>query len=340
MFGDLFANQIRGPLTANVNGQPVVLQRGQMIPSSVLVPGVSFNFDLLDTATGQVIPAGTRLSAAQLARLQNVVLPLVPAAGAGSVALAARGAFKITENESPRPQDRAFITYNYFNDIAGSRNVGFPQTDAHREVIGFETTFLEGDASIGMRLPFVQMYGDQAVRHQDIGDLSIIGKFALINDCETGNVLSTGLVLTVPTGGNFLPAGLPDIHPVLLQPFVGGIANFGDLYLVGFSSIVVPCDARDVTFLANDLGVGYRLYSNPGAAISSIVPTLEGHLITPLNHRGSLTTPIGLQDIFDLTAAVRFGICDRGTLGIGWVTPLTGPRPFAFEGQVQFNYFF
>src|SRR6266446_1422423 len=28
-----------------------------------------------------------------------------------------RGAFKIAENESPAPQDRVYVNYNYFNDI-------------------------------------------------------------------------------------------------------------------------------------------------------------------------------------------------------------------------------
>jgi hypothetical protein len=30
-----------------------------------------------------------------------------------------RGAFKIAENESPQPQDRVFLNYNYYNDATG-----------------------------------------------------------------------------------------------------------------------------------------------------------------------------------------------------------------------------
>jgi hypothetical protein len=118
---------------------------------------------------------------------------------------------------------------------------------------------------------------------------------------------------------------------------VGGIVNVGNLYLVGFSAIVVPTDMRDVTLWTNDLGVGYNAYCNRDAFLSSVTPTIEGHLTTPLNHRGSQTDPIGLPDIFDVTFAARIGFCNRASLGLGVVVPLTGPKPFDVEAQAQFN---
>jgi hypothetical protein len=209
-------------------------------------------------------------------------------------------------------------------------------------VIGFEKTFMGGDASIGMRLPFAQSLGDPAVNHSDIGDLSIIGKYAFLRDRTTGDVLSGGLVITVPTGDSFLPLGIPNINSTLLQPYVGGIYNWNNFYLLGFSSIVVPTDSRDVTFLANDLAVGYYLYrtTNRDKWITSVVPTLEGHLTTPLNHRGLSSDPIGLPDIFDFTFATRFGLGKSATLGLGLVVPVTGPKPFDYEAQVQINWRF
>lgn len=55
------------------------------------------------------------------------------------------GALKIAENESPLPQDRVFLTYNYYSEVLDS--------DFHRETLGFEKTFLGGEASIGLRVP-------------------------------------------------------------------------------------------------------------------------------------------------------------------------------------------
>ncbi len=340
MFGDLLAGQTFGPLYAILpNGQTLLLSRGQPVPSTATQPGTRYNFDftilnpngsITTLPTGQPLPANVRSGAP---------LPFAPG-GAGLIGLVASGAFKITENESPRPQDRVFAFYNYFNDVNASLNPGPARTDVHREVAGFEKTFLDGDASIGLRAPLVQIYGDSSVAYQDFGDLSVILKYALINDRTSGNVLSAGLVVTAPTGSNFLPAGLPDIHPFLFQPFVGGIVNFDRLYVLGFSSIVIPTDMRDVTFLSNDVGIGYSLYSNPGGLVSSIAPTVEGHLTTPLNHRGADSVPIGLPDIFNMTFATRFGIGERASLGLGVALPLTSPRPFNFEIQAAFNFRF
>src|SRR5262249_28822403 len=57
------------------------------------------------------------------------------------------GAFKIADNESPRPVDRLFATYNYYNNV---NTFGGRDFDVHREVFGFEKTFLDGNASFGM----------------------------------------------------------------------------------------------------------------------------------------------------------------------------------------------
>jgi hypothetical protein len=65
-----------------------------------------------------------------------------------------RGAFKIADNESPRPLDRVFITSNDFsavNRLFLAANAS--SASVYREMIGFEKKFLKGDASIGMRLP-------------------------------------------------------------------------------------------------------------------------------------------------------------------------------------------
>jgi hypothetical protein len=340
MFGDLLASQTFGPLLAVLpSGQTVLLTRGQPVPAAATQPGTRFNFDFTirnPNGTVTVVPTGQGLPA-------NVKpgspLPLAPG-GAGLVSLVARSAFKITENESPMPQDRVFAFYNYFNDANVSMNSGLARTDVHREVAGFEKTFLDGDASIGLRAPVVQVYGDPSVAHQDFGDISIVLKYAFLRDKQSGDVLSAGIVMTAPTGANFLPAGVPDIHDFSFQPFVGGIAHFEQLYVVGFSSIAVPTDMRDVTILFNDLGIGYNLYSNPGGLVTSIAPTIEGHLTTPLSHRGSHSDPIGLPDIFDMTFALRIGLCERASLGVGLVIPLTSPRPFDFEIQAAFNWRF
>jgi hypothetical protein len=258
----------------------------------------------------------------------KVTTILVPAANSGG--------FVITDNESPRPTDRVFATYNYFNDV--STGAGGERFDLHREMVGFEKTFLDGTCSIGMRLPYLELEGlhGEGIANSLLGDLSVIFKWAFLNDLVTGNVISAGIVATFPTGNDVALLNGTNLHDTFLQPYVGGIYNMGDWYLQGFSSIGVPTDSRDVTFLSNDFAVGYWWAKSDTGLIRGIVPTLEGHLFTPLNHRnpnGEVYAP----DLLDVTGGVSF-IFSKGTsLGLAVGTPLTGPRPFDLEAIVNFN---
>jgi hypothetical protein len=114
------------------------------------------------------------------------------------------------------------------------------------------------------------------------------------------------------------------------------------VYLHDFSAIVVPNDSRDVTFLTNDYGVGYYLHQARDCSrwLSSVTPTFEVPVNTPLNHRGSDAAPLGLADSADLTGGATIGFGQRASLALGAVTPITGVRPFQIEAQVYFNFRF
>jgi hypothetical protein len=253
--------------------------------------------------------------------------------------LSGRGPFKIADNESPRPQNRLFFDYNYYNN-ANITVPGLSQSDVHREVFGFEKTFLDGNASFGLRAPLIQVTGDGSVRSSDFGDLSIVLKYAWINDCATGNVLSSGLVVTTPTGPDLNTVD-GNIHPTLLQPFVGVIWGMDNFYVQGFSSVCVPTDSRDVTLFLNDVAVSYRLYCNRGSdqLVTSVTPSFEVHVTTPLTHRNA-DAVIFIPDVVVLTGGVHVGLGHRSTLSLGVGTPITGPRPFDVEGLAQLNFRF
>src|SRR5262249_44539733 len=125
-----------------------------------------------------------------------------------SVALAS--AIKIAESDSPRPVDRFYYLYNYYGNINLDDDVVPMQL--HRHVIGFEKTLGRGAFSFGMRLPFFSQAGDRAITDTFIGDISIITKYALVNNPRTGNVLSFGFAITAPTGGS------PVVARALLPP--------------------------------------------------------------------------------------------------------------------------
>jgi hypothetical protein len=263
--------------------------------------------------------------------------------------------FKIADNMSPRPQDRFFFTFNYFNDLnyAINRRLGdqVHNIQVYREMFGLEKTFLDGTASIGIRLPLNSLSADSPIRglggtSTAVGNLTVFSKFVLWQDFNTGSLVSTGLAVTAPNGGSRF-AGAPSSPPfrdTQIQPFVGYIWKRDRWFMQGFEAIDVPTLSSDVTMLYNDVGIGYFLYqaAQRDAFVTSIVPVFETHINVPLNHRGALrfNDPAGTPDVVDLTFGVNFILGRRAVFTAGFVDPVTGPRPFDFEWTALLNVFF
>jgi hypothetical protein len=196
---------------------------------------------------------------------------------------------------------------------------------------------LGGDASFGLRLPFLQVNGNQFVEDSLVGDISLIAKYAVLNNAGTGDVISGGLVLTVPSGEATDLLGIGKVRGTLFQPWAGFIWNWGNAYVHGFSSVVVPTDSRVATILFNDVGFGYRLLNRDGHSfISAFVPTVECHVNTPLEDLSDRVV-IGIPDIVDVTAGAYIVFGRATTLGAAVATPVTGPRPFSIEALVSLN---
>lgn len=247
---------------------------------------------------------------------------------ASSVPVANFGSAKISDNESAAPVDRVFITYNYF-DVDG---FGGNSASINREVIGFEKTFLDGRGSFGIRAPWVQV-GQNLGGTSDFGDLSLVFKYAAYMDREAGNVISGGLVVTVPTGPDIPLSPTSSVSASLIEPYIGYAFSFGRFYVQGFSEIIIPTDDALPTFVANDIGVGYRLEAIP------IVPIFEVHANNGLNHQGASGTPIGFIDSVILTGGFHT-LIGNSVLTLGVATPVTGPRLESIEAVVQFNWRF
>ena len=247
---------------------------------------------------------------------------------------------KISENDNPRPQDRVYFGYNYFDGVNRALNPGLGRVDMERQTIGFEKTLLNGDASLGLRLPFVQLRGDGSIDSSVIGDLSIIAKFAFLNTNES--VRALGLVVTAPTGGGdaILLDGFAAPHSTILQPWVGFYETLTPrLYALGFSSLIVPTDSRDVTLLSNSVTLGWWLTrSTHRGRVTGIVPATEVHINTPLNHR-SISNGVFLQDQVNLTNGLHI-VLPRATVAVGVNTPLVGPRPWNSEFVLTVNWNF
>jgi hypothetical protein len=270
---------------------------------------------------------------------------------------------KISENQSPRPQDRVYFTFNYFQGVNDQVNqrlqapIGY--TQVFRYIAGFEKTFNDGQGSFGLRVPIdtvtamsnvPRQYGNFGGTSTAVGDLSLYFKYILLEDRPSGSLLSGGLGVTPPTGpGKF--AGFDTFasptHTTTLQPFLAYIVNRGRVYIQGFSIIDVACNSSNPTLWYNDAAIGYLLRqpdpsSGTDSFISLIAPTFEVHVNTPLNHTDPFNPrdPIGSPNIVDFTYGLNVGIYNRSMLTFAIVTPVSSPKPFDFESMVFLNVYF
>lgn len=266
----------------------------------------------------------------------------------------ARG-FKVADNQSPIPQDRFFYTFDYFNNLGGeaNRRAGsvVSSMQAYRQLLGIEKTFLQGNASIGIRLPINTLWTssrDATLRGNDtaVGNMTIFSKYVLWADRKAGNLVSGGLAITVPNGPTSF-AGAPGatgFHDAQFQPFVGYIFHRGKFFVQGFTAIDVPTDSRDVTMWYNDAAIGYYAYrsADPSAFLTAIIPTFELHLSDPLNHRGMFrpNDPAGSPDVLDITVGSSFVFHKRVIASLCCAFPVTGPHPFDVEALALLNVYY
>jgi hypothetical protein len=261
--------------------------------------------------------------------------------------------FKVADNGSPRPQDRVYASFQYYNDVFGSSNRASSAAvhatapgpiDLYREYVGIEKTFFAGNASIELRLPLDSVTMQSRLvalngTHTTLGDLGIALRYALYRDDALDKWFTVGLALTAPTGPNFLGgiAGPPIPHSTNLQPFAASLCNHGSLYVQAFSAIDVPTDSDDVTLWYNDLCVGYFVYrtNDFSRCLTAFAPAFEAHVTTPLDNHNASRNAIVASDVVNLGAVANFQFFNCTRLSAGVVTPVTGPRPFSVEALVQ-----
>lgn len=281
--------------------------------------------------------------------------------------------FKIAENQSTLPIDRVYADFGNFNDLGGN-----PDLDLQRYILGFEKTFLDGNASFGLRLPFnvvqpgvfedsvfgnIGNFGVGTGQQADLGDLSAIFKFLLSQDPASGNAWSAGAGVTAPTGPNTVAdvdeVFIPEFnHDGSVQPFISHLRFFGYGWFVHyFIAADIPFDDNDATLLFNDVGIG-NIIVLPGPCLTAVVPTFEIHANNPVDDRVIAVNDIvsrdqitrGGQAFFvpgefivadqvNATAGCTFEFYQQSTLALGVITPLGDERIYDWEFQLQFNLF-
>jgi hypothetical protein len=222
----------------------------------------------------------------------------------------------------------------------------------YHQLYGFEKTFFDQSASIGIQVPVNTLtiqssprFGALGGTSSAFGNVNVFTKFILWEN-QGGSLISAGLAVDTPTGPSTF-AGFPTIlgkNVTDIQPFLGYIfTNGGDLFLQGFGSIAVPTDSALPTMMFVDAALGYFVYrdNSPGSFLTGVVPTFETHVNIPLNHSSwSANDTYGTPTVVDLTFGLNAVYWQRGILRVGYCVPVTGPQPFSGEFMLQFNWLF
>jgi hypothetical protein len=350
--GDLIGGGlISGPLPVQVGptgqlAQPVLvrLPNGQVVN----VGGNQGTFrptDELFRSPGNALLPGRNAPVAGVLPPPGTTFDPSLAAAVAQIPQVVRGAFKVTENDSPRPMTRAYLSYYFYDQIGNPYgDPRIPRIMLHQQIFGYEQAFWDGKASVGIRLPYNQLVGGRFYNDTSLGDITLVSKLALYDDRETGSLLSAGLLLTVPTGSRPFANTITGnyVNGTLIQPFLGYIYRRGDWYAQGFNTFVFPTENDDITLYTNDVQLGYILYEAPGSFLSRVVPTFEAHLNVPLNNRGRdlVNDTTQFPDQLTLLGGLQMLFKDKAGLGISTGAPVTGPRLYSLQATVQFNYWF
>jgi hypothetical protein len=264
--------------------------------------------------------------------------------------------FKISENQSPRPQDRVFFNFNYYNNVNDTINrrdlSPITQMKAYVYNFGIEKTFHDGLGSVGIRVPLDNLTANSfgnivsTPTSTSPGNLTVFAKYILAQNVRTGSLVSAYWAITPQTGpGRF--AGAPYLFPLnstYFQTGLGYIYNHNKWYFQGFSGFIFPANPNDVSLIYNDLAIGYFLMRNQDsrAWLTALAPTFELHVNNPLNHRDPFNRfdLAGSPDSVDLTFGLNFGIKNSAVLTAAFVTPVASPKPFDSEAVLMLNIFY
>ena len=244
---------------------------------------------------GQVIPRAP------------IIVTLPSPTGGGVVGLT-----KIADDNSPLPRDRVFFDYDYFDSVPlTAQNIG-----VHRFSPGFEKTFLDGQASIEVRVPFAStastdILGDGINNggHVEFGDVNITLK-ALVYQSQILNV-AAGVGIALPTASD-VKVNLLDgtklfqinNDALVLTPYIAYLVTPNDRWFFqnwiecGFDAngnrVLADADLSgnllpvgrltDQPLLQIDAQLGYWLYrsADQSALVRGLAPFIEAHYNTTL----------------------------------------------------------
>lgn len=275
---------------------------------------------------GTPISAGSGIGGAVASAAAGLPIPQANARSAtlttNGTPLILPGLLTTTGAQNAVPLDRVFFDYGYFNRMFIASPTGpIAGYNLNTFAIGIEKTFLDGNASIYVSVPFLdatQNISGQAI--DGLGNINAGFKYLLWSNRDTGSALAAGLTVSAPTGrdtvatntlnvtftGGTQPSVVPNpppvgtiltftettrINPTYFQPYAAGLWVADRFFFHEYFGVIVPTDGRVATFINNNLTMGYNIYENRGSFLTSITPTFGVQLLLPVNHVNNSASP-------------------------------------------------
>src|SRR5262249_50312701 len=152
----------------------VVLPNGQRVALGVTPPGAAD--ELLGGRASGLAPPGTPTAAVRgILPPPGTVFDQSLADLVARIPNITRAAFQVTENESPRPITRAYVSYYYYDQVGRSfGGPDVPRIMVHQQVFGYEQAFFDNQYSVSIRLPYNQLVSPGFFNNTALGDLTLV----------------------------------------------------------------------------------------------------------------------------------------------------------------------
>ncbi|HEY2149019.1 MAG TPA: hypothetical protein VGH32_13855, partial [Pirellulales bacterium] len=276
----------------------------------------------------------------------------------------AAGRAKISDDNCVLPVDRVSFLGDHFDNAIQLTTPTVHALDVNRYTPGFEKTFLDGNASLELRIPFADtqnsdLFLDNSGREEatEFGDMVLVLKALAYRDATVafgggvGFVLPTAPDARIFTDGQSQPLFTIDNSAFHLQPFLALLYTPSDrLFFQTFIEFDLDTTGNHVEQLdvgrigtlhdqdlfQADLQLGYWWYRDPTARyLTGVAPTMEYHYTTTIQNASIVTagarngdfifgSPANRLDIHNLTLGVELQIGPRALLNIAAVLPLNG----------------
>jgi len=289
------------------------------------------------------------------------------------------GRYSIADNNSPLPQDRLFLDYNFFHN-ARITPVGIP---VNRWAPGFEKTFWGRNASFELRVPMAATLSSDisteggGLAGFELGDIALATKLLLYEN--NFFALSCGLGITLPTADDFVlrlennePVTRIENRSVHLLPYMAFmVLPTPNTFIQSFSQIDVDTNGNDVfldeqafrlqggtglelagrlrsqTLLRSSLSAGKFLFRNRcRGRVRQLAAVLESHYTATLNRSDSVGSdnfsigdPSQVLNVLNLTCGLHAYV-GKSVLTAAYGVPVTSDRVFDGELRVFANRYF